>query len=137
MEAIGQLTCGIAHDFNNLLMVIGGSLDMLDQRVAKNEKITRYLTAARHGVERGATLNQQLLAFSRRQDLRAETICIDTLINTFANLLDRAVGETVTVKIEAAPEQWYCRTDAHQLETAILNLAINARDAMPKAEHSR
>ncbi|MBB6189337.1 PAS domain-containing sensor histidine kinase [Rhodanobacter sp. MP7CTX1] len=132
MEAIGKLTGGIAHDFNNLLMVIGGSLDMLDQRVAKNEKITRYLTAARHGVERGATLNQQLLAFSRRQDLRAETICIDDLINTFANLLDRAVGEAVTVKIEAAPELWYCRTDAHQLETAILNLAINARDAMPQ-----
>jgi PAS domain S-box-containing protein len=132
MEAIGQLTGGIAHDFNNLLMVIGGSLDMLDQRIEKNDKITRYLTAARHGVERGATLNQQLLAFSRRQDLRAETICIDDLINTFANLLDRAVGEAVTVKIEAAPEIWYCRTDAHQLETAILNLAINARDAMPQ-----
>jgi CheY-like chemotaxis protein len=132
MEAIGQLTGGIAHDFNNLLMVIGGSLDMLDQRVAKSEKITRYLTAARHGVERGATLNQQLLAFSRRQDLRAETVCIDDLIDTFANLLDRAVGEAVTVKIEKAPELWYCRTDAHQLETAILNIAINARDAMPQ-----
>lgn len=132
MEAIGQLTGGIAHDFNNLLMVIGGSLDMLDQRVAKNDKITRYLAAARHGVERGAKLNQQLLAFSRRQDLRAETICIEDLIDTFENLLDRAVGEAVTVNIEEAPEQWYCRTDPHQLETAILNLAINARDAMPQ-----
>ena len=132
MEAIGQLTGGIAHDFNNLLMVIGGSLDMLDQRVAKNDKITRYLAAARHGVERGAKLNQQLLAFSRRQDLRAETICIEDLIDTFENLLDRAVGEAVTVNIEEAPEQWYCRTDLHQLETAILNLAINARDAMPQ-----
>jgi len=132
MEAIGQLTGGIAHDFNNLLMVIGGSLDMLDQRVAKNDKITRYLAAARHGVERGAKLNQQLLAFSRRQDLRAETICIEDLIDTFENMLDRAVGEAVTVNIEEAPEQWYCRTDPHQLETAILNLAINARDAMPQ-----
>jgi len=132
MEAIGQLTGGIAHDFNNLLMVIGGSLDMLDQRVAKEDKATRYLAAARHAVERGATLNQQLLAFSRRQDLRAETLCIDDLIRTFANLLDRAVGEAVTVKIEEAPELWCCRTDAHQLETAILNLAINARDAMPQ-----
>jgi len=110
MEAIGQLTGGIAHDFNNLLMVIGGSLDMLDQRVAKNDKITRYLAAARHGVERGAKLNQQLLAFSRRQDLHAETICVEDLIDTFENLLDRAVGETVTVSIEDAPEQWYCRT---------------------------
>jgi len=132
MEAIGQLTGGIAHDFNNLLMVIGGSLDMLDQRVAKNDKIMRYLAAARHGVERGAKLNQQLLAFSRRQDLHAETICVEDLIDTFENLLDRAVGETVTVSIEDAPEQWYCRTDPHQLETAILNLAINARDAMPQ-----
>jgi PAS domain S-box-containing protein len=132
MEAIGQLTGGIAHDFNNLLMVIGGSLDMLDQRVTKEEKVTRYLAAARHAVERGATLNQQLLAFSRRQDLRAETLCIDDLIRTFANLLDRAVGEAVTVKIQDAPELWCCRTDAHQLETAILNLAINARDAMPQ-----
>jgi len=132
MEAIGQLTGGIAHDFNNLLMVIGGSIDMLDQRIDKDEKTVRYLAAARHGVTRGAKLNQQLLAFSRRQDLRAEAICVENLIDTFENLLDRAVGEAVTVHIEKAPEQWYCHTDPHQLETAILNLAINARDAMPQ-----
>jgi PAS domain S-box-containing protein len=132
MEAIGQLTGGIAHDFNNLLMVIGGSIDMLDQRIDKDEKTVRYLAAARHGVARGATLNQQLLAFSRRQDLRAEAICVEDLLDTFENLLDRAVGEAVTVHIEKAPDQWYCRTDPHQLETAILNLAINARDAMPQ-----
>jgi len=132
MEAIGQLTGGIAHDFNNLLMVIGGSLDMLDQRIEKDDKIVRYLAAARLGVARGAKLNQQLLAFSRRQDLRTEAICVEDLIDTFENLLDRAVGETVKVKIEKAPEPWYCRTDPHQLETAILNLAINARDAMPQ-----
>ncbi|OOG59695.1 response regulator [Rhodanobacter sp. C03] len=132
MEAIGQLTGGIAHDFNNLLMVIGGSIDMLDQRIDKDEKSVRYLAAARHGVMRGAKLNQQLLAFSRRQDLRAEAICVEDLLDTFENLLDRAVGEAVTVHIEKAPDQWYCRTDPHQLETAILNLAINARDAMPQ-----
>lgn len=132
MEAIGQLTGGIAHDFNNLLMVIGGSLDMLDQRIEKDERTVRYLAAARHGVTRGAKLNQQLLAFSRRQDLRTEAICVEDLLETFENLLDRAVGEAVTVHIEGAPEQWYCRTDSHQLETAILNLAINARDAMPQ-----
>ncbi|WP_158881014.1 PAS domain-containing sensor histidine kinase [Rhodanobacter sp. L36] len=132
MEAIGQLTGGIAHDFNNLLMVVGGSLDMLDQRIEKDEKTARYLAAARQGVERGARLNQQLLAFSRRQDLRVEAVCIEDLIGTFENLLDRAVGETITVHIERAPELWYCRTDPHQLETAILNLAINARDAMPQ-----
>jgi PAS domain S-box-containing protein len=132
MEAIGQLTGGIAHDFNNLLMVIGGSLDMLDERIEKNERTSRYLAAARQGVERGAKLNQQLLAFSRRQDLRTEAICIDDLLDTFENLLDRAVGEAVTVDVCKAPELWYCRTDPHQLETAILNLAINARDAMPQ-----
>ena len=132
MEAIGQLTGGIAHDFNNLLMVIGGSIDMLDQRIEKDEKTVRYLAAARHGVTRGATLNQQLLAFSRRQDLRAEAICVEDLLDTFGNLLDRAVGEAVTVHIEKASDKWYCRTDPHQLETAILNLAINARDAMPQ-----
>jgi PAS domain S-box-containing protein len=132
MEAIGQLTGGIAHDFNNLLMVIGGSLDLLDQRIERDEKTARYLAAARHGVTRGATLNQQLLAFSRRQDLHTEAVCVEELLASFANLLDRAVGEAVTVHIEPAPAQWYCHTDPHQLETAILNLVINARDAMPQ-----
>ncbi|MFC5435097.1 PAS domain S-box protein [Rhodanobacter umsongensis] len=132
MEAIGQLTGGIAHDFNNLLMVIGGSLDLIEQRIEKDGRTARYLAAARHGVARGATLNQQLLAFSRRQDLHTEAICVDDLLSTFANLLERAAGEAVTMRFEKAPEPWYCRTDPHQLETAILNLVINARDAMPQ-----
>jgi PAS domain S-box-containing protein len=132
MEAIGQLTGGIAHDFNNLLMVVGGSLDMLEEQIEKSDRTSRYLAAARHGVERGAKLNQQLLAFSRRQDLRTEAICVDDLLGTFENLLDRAVGEAVIVEVRKAAELWYCRTDPHQLETAILNLAINARDAMPQ-----
>ena len=131
MEAVGQLTGGIAHDFNNLLMIIGGSLEMLSRRVALDDKTGRLFDAARQGVARGAKLNQQLLAFSRRQDLRTEVVCVDDLIPDFEHLLDRAVGETVTVKIERAPKIWHCRTDPHQLETAILNLAINARDAMP------
>jgi PAS domain S-box-containing protein len=132
MEAIGQLTGGIAHDFNNLLMVIGGSLDLLDQRIEKDEKTARYLAAARQGVIRGATLNQQLLAFSRRQDLHTEAICVEDLLGTFEDLLERAAGEAVTVRIDEASGRWYCRTDPHQLETAILNLVINARDAMPQ-----
>jgi PAS domain S-box-containing protein len=131
MEAVGQLTGGIAHDFNNLLLVIGGSLDLLSDRVVRDERANRLFDAARSGVERGARLNRQLLAFSRRQDLRAEAICVDELIPGFGNLLDRAVGESVRVEIVPAPETWYCMTDQHQLETAILNLAINARDAMP------
>ena len=131
MEAMGQLTGGVAHDFNNLLMIIGGSLDMLSRRVTPDAKTTPLFEAARQGIARGAKLNQQLLAFSRRQELRAEITCIDDLVPTFEHLLDRAVGETVTIAIERAPALWSCRIDPHQLETAILNLAINARDAMP------
>ncbi|TAL87455.1 MAG: PAS domain-containing sensor histidine kinase [Rhodanobacter sp.] len=132
MEAIGQLTGGIAHDFNNLLMIIAGSLDLLEIRVADNPGAQLYLTTARQGVSRGAKLTQQLLAFSRRQDLRVEAVCLDQLIATFQNLLDRAIGETVILNIAPAAGRWLCQTDPHQLETAILNLAINARDAMPQ-----
>jgi PAS domain S-box-containing protein len=132
MEAMGQLTGGVAHDFNNLLMVIGGSLDMLSRRIVPDERTTLLFDAARQGVARGARLNQQLLAFSRRQELRAEIVCIDDLFPTFEHLLDRAVGETVAVALERATTLWHCRIDPHQLETAILNLAINARDAMPE-----
>ena len=131
MEAVGQLTGGIAHDFNNLLMVIGGSLDMLGRRLAPDPRTDRLLEAARHAVNRGAKLNQQLLAFSRRQDLHAEVLNVNDLIPSFGHLLERAVGETVTVEFDGASDLWICRTDPHQLETAILNLAINARDAMP------
>lgn len=132
MEAVGQLTGGIAHDFNNLLMIIGGSLDMLGRRIADDAKISMLLDAARQAVGRGAKLNQQLLAFSRRQDLRMEVVQVNDLVSTFEHLLDRAVGETVKLECIRAPDLWECRTDPHQLETAILNLVINARDAMPQ-----
>lgn len=131
MEAVGQLTGGIAHDFNNLLMIIGGSLDMLSRRLPDNPKADLLLDAARQAVGRGAKLNQQLLAFSRRQDLHAEVVHINELIPSFEHLLDRAVGETVQMEFVRGNDLWACRTDPHQLETAILNLAINARDAMP------
>jgi nitrogen-specific signal transduction histidine kinase/CheY-like chemotaxis protein len=131
MEAVGQLTGGIAHDFNNLLMVISGSVDLISRRVAADEKTAKLFEAARQGVARGAKLNQQLLAFARRQDLRTEVVSVNDLIPTFEHLLDRAVGEAVVVEVQRAREYWLCKTDAHQLETAILNLAINARDAMP------
>jgi signal transduction histidine kinase/ActR/RegA family two-component response regulator len=132
MEAIGQLTGGIAHDFNNLLMIIGGSLDMLDRRMADEPRIRRLFDAARQAVGRGARLNQQLLAFSRRQDLHMEVVQINDLVPAFEHLLDRAVDETVKVEFIRDQHLWMCRTDPHQLETAILNLAINARDAMPQ-----
>jgi len=132
MEAVGQLTGGIAHDFNNLLMVIGGSLDVLEGSIpGENAKAQRFFAAAKSGVERGASLNQQLLAFSRRQDLQAQPVCVDDLLRDFATLLGRALGETISLELPQPAQRWYCRSDPHQLETAILNLAINARDAMP------
>jgi PAS domain S-box-containing protein len=131
MEAIGQLTGGVAHDFNNLLMVIGGSLEMLESRIPTDERTQKHLSAAKLGVSRGEKLNQQLLAFSRHQDLRVEPVCVDERLEAFRLLLDRAIGETVRIEIKHSPYKWYCLTDPHELETAILNLAINARDAMP------
>jgi PAS domain S-box-containing protein len=131
MEAVGQLTGGVAHDFNNLLMVIGGSLDLLSRRVQVDEKTAKLFHAARQGVDRGSKLNQQLLAFARRQDLRSEAVNVAELIPTFQHLLDRALTATISVKVETEIDPWFCETDPHQLETAILNLAINARDAMP------
>ena len=130
MEAIGQLTGGIAHDFNNLLMIIGGSLEALSRRVTLDERIQKLLDAARLGVTRGAQLNEQLLAFARRQDMREQSVCVTDLLPTFETLLDRAIGEAVKVEVQRTDDLWFCMTDPHQLETAILNLAINARDAM-------
>ena len=132
MEAVGQLTGGIAHDFNNLLMIIGGSLDLLGRRIVDEPKVRMLLDAARQAVGRGSKLNQQLLAFSRRQDLHMEIVQVNDLILTFEHLLARAVGEAVKLEIARDQRLWLCRTDPHQLETAILNLAINARDAMPQ-----
>ena len=130
MEAIGQLTGGIAHDFNNLLMIIGGSLEALSRGQSFDERTQKFLAAARSGVARGAKLNQQLLAFARRQDMQVEVISVNDLLPTFETLLDRAMGETVVVRVRPGPGVWRCKTDPNQLETAILNLAINARDAM-------
>ena len=132
MEAIGQLTGGIAHDFNNLLMIIGGSLETLSRRLTLDERAQRMMDAAQIGVARGAKLNQQLLAFARRQDMKVEAVCINDLLPNFETLLDRALGETITLDIVQDPALWYCSTDPHQLETAILNLVINSRDAMPE-----
>ena len=131
MEAVGQLTGGIAHDFNNLLLVIGGSLDLLARRLPPDERTARLIDTARKGVDRGARLNQQLLAFSRRQELRPEVLCMDDLVPAFGDLAERAVGQLVALRIVPPKGCWFCEADRNQLETAILNLVINARDAMP------
>jgi signal transduction histidine kinase/CheY-like chemotaxis protein/HAMP domain-containing protein len=131
MEAMGQLTGGVAHDFNNLLMVISGNLELIDDRSADGESIRELAAAARKAADRGAKLTAQLLAFSRRQTLNPKSLHVGVLIRDFQDLLRRAVGEGREVRIVADDPLWLCLADPAQLETAVLNLALNGRDAMP------
>jgi PAS domain S-box-containing protein len=130
MEVVGQLTGGLAHDFNNLLMIIGGNLDLIRKRVS-DDHIVRRLDQVLIAVQRGAKLTQQLLAFSRIQSLSPQSICINNLLPEVEMLVQRAVGSSIEVRFDTAKDLWSCRADPNQLESAILNLAINARDAMP------
>lgn len=129
METVGQLTGGIAHDFNNLLTIIFGNLEFLRRDVKANTKAERQLSAMRYAAERGRTLTSQLLAFSRRQLLIPKTLDINGLVESFLPLVRRAVGESINVNAVLAPEPAICDVDSAQLESALLNLAINARDA--------
>jgi PAS domain S-box-containing protein len=133
MEAVGQLTGGIAHDFNNLLTVIIGNIDMATRRLPDNadDRTRRAIDNALRGAERAATLTQRLLAFSRRQPLKPKPTRIDELITGMFELLARAIGETVEIQASAPPDTWPVEIDASQLENSLLNLAVNARDAMP------
>jgi signal transduction histidine kinase/DNA-binding response OmpR family regulator len=131
MEAVGQLTGGIAHDFNNLLTVVLGNLDLMERHVTGNERMLRQLAAMRHAAERGQTLTGQLLAFSRRQHLNPETLDVNTLVRGFEPLIRRVLGENIGLKISLEDKVPACEVDAPQLETSLLNLAVNARDAMP------
>ena len=132
MESVGQLTGGVAHDFNNLLTVIIGNLDLLARRAGHDERTERQLAAMRYAAERGRSLTRQLLAFSRRQHLSPVTLDVNALITNFTALLKQAVGDAVTVELDLADVQLKAHVDAAQLETALLNLAVNARDAMPQ-----
>jgi PAS domain S-box-containing protein len=132
MEAIGQLTGGVAHDFNNLLTVIVGGLDMISRRPDQPERVARLAQAAMTAARRGEQLTQQLLAFSRRQMLRPETLNPNRLLLDFRGLAERAVGDSITLKFDLDPAAHPVRVDAAQLESAILNLVVNARDAMPQ-----
>jgi len=131
MEAIGQLTGGVAHDFNNLLTVIVGGLDMVLRRPEQTERVTRLASAAMTAARRGEQLTQQLLAFSRRQMLRPQTLNPNRLLLEFEGLARRAVGEAVTLRLELDPAVDPIRIDPAQFESAVLNLVVNARDAMP------
>jgi PAS domain S-box-containing protein len=131
METIGQLTGGVAHDFNNLLMAVMGNLDLLRKRLPNDPRLHRLVNGALQGAERGASLTQRLLAFARQQDLRAEPIDLRTLIQGMIDLLERSLGPRVALRIDIPPGLPPASIDSNQLELAILNLAINARDAMP------
>jgi len=133
LEAVGQLTGGVAHDFNNLLTAILGTVQLLDRHLgaAADQRTRKLLDMARDAVRRGASLNQSLLAFARRQSLKPADLDANALLEGFAPLVQRAVGEAVTLELYLAAHLPWCRVDASQLEAAILNLAINARDAMP------
>jgi PAS domain S-box-containing protein len=136
MEAVGQLTGGIAHDFNNLLTVVTGNIGMaqraLDAANVTDARTRRALTGAMKGAERAATLTQRLLAFSRRQPLAPKVVDVDKLVVSMSDLLQRSLGELIKLQIVVAPGLWRVEADPNQLESAILNLAVNARDAMPK-----
>jgi PAS domain S-box-containing protein len=133
MEAVGQLTGGVAHDFNNLLQAIRGSLELIDRRLAAGRTdVEQYATAARTAVDRATALTQRLLAFSRRQPLAPELTDLNTLVPGMRDLIQRSVGEAVQVEMRLAPDLWPTWADANQVESALLNLAINARDAMPE-----
>ena len=133
MEAVGQLTGGIAHDFNNLLTVITGNVDTARRALLAGEpqRATRSMESAQKGAERAAALTQRLLAFSRRQPLAPKPVNIDRLVTGMADLLHRSLGETVRLETVSTPGLWSVEADQNQLENAILNLAVNARDAMP------
>jgi signal transduction histidine kinase/CheY-like chemotaxis protein len=131
METIGQLTGGVAHDFNNLLMAVMGNLDLLRKRVPNDPRLHRLIDGAVQGAERGASLTQRLLAFARQQDLRAVPVDLTALVQGMIDLLERSLGPRVVLRLDLPENLPPARVDANQLELAILNLAINARDAMP------
>jgi PAS domain S-box-containing protein len=130
MEAVGQLTGGVAHDFNNLLAIIQGNIAFLDRKLAEDDSLKALTAPTLRAVKRGASLTQRLLAFSRQQSLDVQPIDVGQLVTKLGEMLDRSLGEDISMKIHVAPELWMCEVDSGQLEQAIVNLANNARDAL-------
>jgi PAS domain S-box-containing protein len=131
MEALGQLTGGVAHDFNNLLMVVLGNLGLLRKRLPPDPRLQRLLDGAQQGAERGAALTNRMLSFARRQELRPAPVDLAALIANLRPLLERSAGPTVRVELKLPEGLPPALVDANQLELALLNLTVNARDAMP------
>ena len=134
MEALGQLTGGIAHDFNNLLQGISGSIDVVRRRLAtgRSDDVERFMDSATQSAHRAAALIHRLLAFARRQSLDSKQVDINSLVLSMEELLRRTLGEHIGLVVTPAESVWPAQSDENQLESAILNLAINARDAMPR-----
>ena len=132
METIGQLTGGVAHDFNNLLAVILGSLTLLKKGLPDDPRTSRLLEGAIQGAERGATLTKRLLAFARRQELKLEAVEVQKLVPDMLDFLRQSVGPSISIVVDILPDVHPVKIDANQLELALMNLAVNARDAMPK-----
>ncbi len=133
MEAVGQLTGGLAHDFNNLLAGISGSLELMQTRIGQGrlDDIARYMVAAQGAAKRAAALTHRLLAFSRRQTLDPKPTNVHDRITGMEDLIRRTVGPGIAVAVTEAADLWAALVDPNQLENALLNLCINARDAMP------
>jgi PAS domain S-box-containing protein len=132
METLGQLTGGVAHDFNNLLQIIRGNLEILGRNLPEEaERLRRATDNAMRGAERAAILTQRLLAFARRQPLAPKPVDLNKLVSNMTDLLHRTLGETIEVRTALADGLWWVEVDPNQLENSILNLAVNARDAMP------
>jgi signal transduction histidine kinase len=132
LDSLGQLTGGLSHDFNNLLMAILGNLELLQRRFPGQEGAQRLIDGATRAAERGAALTRRLLAFARRQDLRPEALDVTHLIEGMREMLSRTLGPTVEIGVAIPPDLSLVHVDPNQLEVAILNLALNARDAMPQ-----
>ncbi|MBV9521778.1 MAG: response regulator [Alphaproteobacteria bacterium] len=130
MEAVGQLASGLAHDFNNLLTAVLGNLELVEMRLG-DERLRKLVQAAARAARRGATLNEQMLAFSRKQRLAPASIDLNALIGGLTDMLYRTLGGTVEIATSLAPDLWPALVDPTQVELVVLNLAINARDAMP------
>jgi signal transduction histidine kinase len=132
MEAIGQLTGGIAHDFNNMLAVVMGGIELAQRRLASGgAKVGKHLDQAMEGANRAAALTKRLLAFARSEPLMPSAVDPDALLNGMSDLIERTIGDTITVDLNVDENIWPVFVDPYQLENAVLNLAVNARDAMP------
>jgi signal transduction histidine kinase len=137
LESLGQVTGGVAHDFNNLLMAILGNLDLAREQLKDNPRVLRHINNAIQGAERGATLTQRLLAFARRQDLKPEPVDVAKLVDGMVDMLRRSLGPTIRISTEFETGLAPTHVDPNQLELALLNLALNARDAMPNGGNLR